>query len=563
MRKVLGALAMALLLARPLGAQERVEEADLPDEVADSIIVFFNDPGTIRFNGRGRVPAGRTIVGDVGVLDGPFTVSGLIRGDLMVLNGNLTVEEGGRVEGDVTVVGGDVLGLPEGSVSGALVIYEERMPYASRGGEVRRRGGPRTERRGIRLGDSRLTVRAGTNYNRVEGLPVLFGPVFRTSGENPLRMEALAIWRTESGYTRDDLGYRIRLEQQLGVPALVTFGATAFSEVAPVEDWGLRDLEASLATFFLHRDYRDYYERQGFSLFAQAHLPGTPLQAKLSYRNEEHLDVPVASPWTLRRNDQSWRPLPLMGTGDLQTLGLALTLDNRNDPDDPTDGWWIQGHVTRGIGGALTRRDYLRPAPEETEDAAPVSSAFTDGFLDVRRYARVGPDADMAFRGLLAGSLGSRDLPSQFQHAMGGEGSLPGFRRFSQDCGARDETFAVTRERDGQTVVDPVYARYGCDRIALFQVEYRGRFSLDLGLDPDDEQWERWDWYPAVDLSPAWTVFFDAGRGWSRIPGAPNTNTVADVGAGLLLGNLGVYWAYPLTGDDRHVNFFVRLKRRF
>jgi hypothetical protein len=556
MKKVLGML--TLLAAAPLAGQERIEHPTLPPDVAEEVIAYLNDPATLRFNGRTRVPAEGRVSGRIAVLGGPLFVSGRIEGRVIVVNGDLVIEEGGVIDGDVTVVGGHARAFPEGAVTGDLVVYEERLTYVARGDEVRARGAPRADRRGFYIGDSRITVRAANNYNRVEGLPILFGPVLRTSGSNPLRLEGLAIWRTAQNATRDNLGYRIRLEQQVGVPARMTLTASAFSEVVPIEDQGFGSIEASLATFFLHNDYRDYFERQGFALGLAADL-GTRMAAEIEYRNEEHLNVAVADPWALRRRDEPWRPLPLVASGELQTLTLGLSLDQRNDPRDPTDGWYVRGRVTRGLSGSLERPAYLTGGEAVEVAAEPRSPHFTTGLVDLRRYARVDPDSDLSFRGLFAGALSGGGLPAQFQHALGGEGSLPGVMPFSLDCGARAERVRSERRPENE-----VFARYGCDRVALFQVEYRGHFSLDLGLDPlDEEEWESRDWYPAVDLSPSWAVFFEAGRGWSRTPGGSDTGTAADLGVGLLLGDLGLYWAYPLTGDDRGINFFVRLQRRF
>lgn len=541
-----------------LAGQAPVERTVLTDEAREALVLFLNDTSTLRFNGRLRVPADSRIVGAVAVMGGPLVVVGRIEGPVVVINGDLRIEGQGVIDGDVTLIGGGIDFLREAGVTGSLVVYEDRLAYAVRGGEVRLRGSPRADRRGIYLGGSRITIRAGTNYNRVEGLPILFGPVLRTSGENPLQLEGLGIWRTEQGATRDNVGYRIRLEQQFGVPSRLTLGIGAHSEVAPIEDQGMRDLEASFTTFVLHRDYRDYFERQGFTLFATTRFGPSPFELRAEYRNEEHLSVQPAEPWTLRRRDVPWRPLPLIASGDLQTLGMELEYDGRNDADDPTDGWHLLGRVTRGLAGSIAR-----PAATDAETGAPVaresfSPHFTSVLLDLRRYARVGPDADLSFRGVFGGALTGR-LPTQFQHALGGEGSLAGYRPFSLDCGARSRTYTI--ERGGTRNVVP---SYGCDRFALFQAEYRGHFSLDLGLSPDDdEQWESWDWYPAIDLSPSWAVFFEAGRGWSRIDGGIDTETAADVGVGVFLGQLGFYWAYPLTGDDRRVNFFVRLQRRF
>ena len=74
-----------LLLAQGVQAQERrVEETDLPRWVADDVIDFFNDPNTIRFAGRSRIPSTRMIRGDVASLGGPFLLAGEIDGDLVV-----------------------------------------------------------------------------------------------------------------------------------------------------------------------------------------------------------------------------------------------------------------------------------------------------------------------------------------------------------------------------------------------------------------------------------------------------------------------------------------------
>jgi hypothetical protein len=107
---------------------------------------------------------------------------------------------------------------------------------------------------------------------------------------------------------------------------------------------------------------------------------------------------------------------------------------------------------------------------------------------------------------------------------------------------------------------------YGCDRTALFSAEYRGGFDFHWGgFDVWDEENDDWDW--DIDASPNWIVFFDAARGWahadSELRGARDTETLYDVGAGILLGDVGIYTAVPLTGEDRGLRFFVRLGPRF
>ncbi len=563
---------VGLLTAGPLGGQERViEEADLPRHVADAIVAFFNAPETVRFRGRAEVPAGRSIVGDVAVLGGPLLVSGEILGDVVVVNGDLALGEGARLSGDATVIGGEALGDTR-VVEGNLVVFSERLPYERRGDRIAYDEG-RSRRRDDWSPRSYISVRGEGNYNRVEGLPVMVGPVFSTAGPNRFRADLMAVWRSENGFriNHEDLGYYARVEQHFGPGGRFSLGGTAYSLVHPVERWGLADIEASLATFLFHRDYRDYFDRTGFGAVATYHDPDAGLSVSFEYRDEDHAYVPVGSPWTLRRNDAPWRPQPLVAEGSLRSGTAEVVLDRRNDRDDPSDGWYLQARATVGLDGSLTLPQFSEPEPlppTVVADARALDPEFRTGFLDLRRYARLGPGAALKVRGLVGGSLDGAPLPPQFQHTLGGEGSLAGYRLMSVDCGARARRFSVLRQVGDETARDPVFAGYGCDRIAMFQVEYHGDLSFNVDVGPDEWD-EDWDWYPALDFTPRWSVFFDAGRGWNLAEVGspawlgPDSHTMADVGFGLFLGDLGLYWAWPLRGEDRRVNFFVRLEHRF
>jgi len=562
---------LILLATGPLTAwaQERVEEMDLPPHVADEVVAFFNRTSTIRFTGRSDVPAGGVIQGNVAVLRGPFTVAGEVDGDLMVVNGDLSIVGDGVVTGDVTVLGGSML-VGASAVGGQLTVYSEVLRYQRRGDRLVVETEPRG-RRYRRGTGSRISVRNEGSYNRVEGLPVMVGPVVRTGGTQFMRFDALAIWRTDWGFEAEDLGYFLRAEQHFGPQGRFTIGATAHSVINAMERWGLSDAETSLSTFLFHTDYRDYFEREGFSAFLDFEHRDMGVSLRAEYRDEDHAFVPTGSPWTLGDNDDPWRPQPLVGTGNLRSLSAALTVDGRNDPDDPSDGWYLNAHATMGLQGDLAVPGYLAalPGPGGTATAPyVVDSEFRTGFLDLRRYARLGPSSDLRIRGVLAGSIDGNPLPPQYQHTLGGAGSLPGYELMSLDCGARSAEVSVLQDRGDGAVRYAAYPAYGCDRIALFQAEYRGNFSINIDLG-DDEWEEDWDWYPAVDFSPSWSIFFNAGRGWSLSDSAspgylgPDTGTFADIGAGFLFGDIGLFWAYPLQGDDRNVNFFLRIDHRF
>ncbi|HSG47260.1 MAG TPA: polymer-forming cytoskeletal protein [Longimicrobiales bacterium] len=554
------AVVAGTLAVQPLAGQETIREREIPPDLAIDVLMLVNDPGTLRLEGDATIPRDRVVQGPLAMVGGTLTLEGRVEGDVVVLNGGLVLGADAAIGGDVLLVGGDLAPESRDRIAGSVVVYTRSLPLIREEDRLVVRGDQRRDRPGLTLGRSRLTLRAGRGYNRVEGLPILFGPVIRTASRNPLRLDALAIFRTDSGLSLDDVGYWIRLEQGLGGRGRWRLGLAAYSEVQPIEDRGLSDLESSLAAGLFHRDLRDYFQNEGWSAYVEAEAPGFPATFRLTYRDEDHYSAAVGDPWTLLRRDAAWRELPLVAEGRLQAVDVSLEVDRRNNPDDPTDGWLLRAALTRGVGGAWELPGYtLHGFASVPVDPVPYPSDPTLAAVDLRRYARVDPRSDLRLRFFYAGSLTRNPLPPQFQTALGGEGSLPGHRRFSLACGARNVLATVGEDPDTR----PVDPTYGCDRTVLFQGQFRQEFNFHLGTDSWNDDWDDWRWWPHVDLTVAWMLFMDAGRGWSFTPGGTDTDTLADVGAGLSLGDLGFYWAYPLTGDDQRVNFFVRLQHRF
>jgi cytoskeletal protein CcmA (bactofilin family) len=582
MRKDLVFLAGLILLSPHvlLGQEPRVRDADLPRWVEEDIISFFNDTGTIHFTGRSRIPPTRSIVGNVAALGGPFTVAGEVEGDLVVVNGDLVLESGGLVTGDVMIVGGRVLGEELGRISGDLRVFSEPLRYVQRGDRISaarrsRNEGSNRFNRDFRWGDARFTLKAGQNYNRVEGLPVIFGPSIRTAGPNPLKVDVWGVWRTEMGLElgEEDFGFQLRAEQALGGRDEFAIGGTGFSFVDPIEDWRLSNLEASLATFILHKDYRDYYERTGWSVFARLRFPQLFMQLKAEYFEEDHVFSPVAGPWSISKNDEPWREQPLVAEGKVRFVEGSLTIDTRNNRKEPSDGWYIEARTRHGLGGDLFLPAHRTSPESEAALIQPTEydTDFITGSMNIRSYNRVGPSSSLSFRGFLGGTLNDVPLPPQFQHVLGGVGSLPGYALFAADCGARDivRGYDIDIPAGDGVIRDPVFPRYGCDQVALFQAEFRGRLFVDWdfgGGDGEDSWEDDWDWYPRLEFSPDWSAFFNMGRGWT-VDGLGDTETLMDVGIGLYLGDLGLYYAYPLkedkSGGGGNGNFFIRLSRRF
>jgi hypothetical protein len=551
---------LSLAAAQSVSARQQPQQQVhrlLPDSTAERLVAFYNREPTIRLAGDARIGAGTALRGGVAVL-GDLIIEGVVEGDVVVINGTLDVRSGARVGGSATVAGGDARVAPAAVVSAGVHVYREPLRYRQQAGGIVYIP-PALEpglAAGVDLPFGRTDVLIASHgpYNRVEGLPIATGPRIRFAGSHPTTARAIIIARTAKASELEPrrIGYDLRAEQVVDPAAGMAVGARLFSEIAAIETLGLSQREAALAAFVLHRDYRDYYERQGWALYGRLQRPGAPWTLGLEYRDETHESRPAANPLTVMDNRGPWRPQPVVGEGTLRSVAASIDYDTRNEHRDPSAGWQIDASLEHGLGGTLRSPGIAAAgAPAHADGSA--RTDFITTTLDVRRYARLTPYSRLAVRVVGAGSLDGRVLPPQRQHTLGGEGSLPGYRLMEFDCGARSSTLVLR----GETF----HPYYGCDRMALVQLEYQANFPFARRLA------ESAGVGAAVGSLVRWVAFFDAGRAWTETAASQgrvggNDDFSADAGVGLRVGPVGAYFAMPLSGRGQGLNFFVRLGPR-
>lgn len=581
---------VASLLAVVLAGSARAQEPDsakgdtvldarvLPREIAREVTELFNAAGTLRVSGSLDIVREREVRGDVAVINGPVRIAGHVTGTVVAINADVTLEPGARVDGDLLVVGGAVSGKDDGTVGGDIRVYRQALRYREDGDRiVAERGGADDDRwwrrwqsrRRSRLG-SDITVLTARTYNRVEGLPILVGPRLRMEGGwGRLSADALGILRTADNFrwNSDNLGHQVKGDLRLGGTAGVTVGGSVFDEVEPVEAWHLTDTEVGLASLLLHRDYRDYYNRHGGSVRGGAYAGEATLA--LSFSDERWASRDEQSVFSLFRNTQAWRPNPEADEGRFHLANATLHYDTRNDADDPWSGWYLIADYERGAG----RTEVFAPTSPGVREPSTGPIVYSRGFLDLRRYLRISPSAQLNVRGVAGGWLNGDQLPLQRRFSIGGPGTLPGFdfRRVTGDedvfqCSAASA--AAPRGRPAQ-----------CERVALGQVEYRGDLNVHFGIldgddDGEDDGRRQRQRHRGFQSDGVWVLFADAGRGWLvgpregdlRYPSdaLPRFSTFrTDVGAGLDFGYIGLFLAKSVSDSEQPANFFIRIKRRF
>jgi hypothetical protein len=540
---------------------DSLEQVGPPPEVVAELIEFYNDSNTTRVQGDVIFPPGSRFDGRLALHRGTLRIGGRVDGPVAVANGTLQLLPEADVRGDILVVGGRLIRAPGSRHEGRQRVFWDAAPVARTDEgllEIRERRRPigdlAAARTTFRTGKVRTTLllATGGTYNRIEGLPIAFGPTFdlRTGRRSAIRLDLRGILRTAGGSTRlADFGYQARGEFRFG-----RFGVAGqvYSELTPIEDHPLSPGEAGWSAFLLQRDYRDYFDRRGYGGTAWVQV-ARPLRVELSRRRDDERTVRATDPWSLFRNSDRWRGNPPIDDGHYITTGVRLDLDTRNERYLPSTGWLIQARFEHSSSGDVS--PVLLPRLVRPEVPVGRRYAFDRIFLDVRRYSRISPWLRVNARLRADGWVGGDRLSVQRRVSLGGPDLLPGY-----------DFRAFTCAPSGFT--DPSLPAL-CDRVASAQVEIRTRLGLNLGFRTRDREnrSRRFIGIEEADL----VLLADAGKGWlaGSGPGQVPVNRIpsfsewkADVGIGLDAGEVGVYIAKAVS-DDESVKFLVRLRRRF
>jgi len=407
---------------------DTVATNELPRDVAREVVALYNATTTLRVADQVEIPADSVVRGDVAVLEGPVIVAGRITGRLLAINADVLLRRGARIDGDLLVVGGEVEGSEGATIGGELRVYHPPLRY-TREGEILAAvtDGPRVIEpwwqrfeRGGKPNSNRLEIASAGAYNRTEGLPVKIGPVlYRDQGWGYLRLNADAILRTSSSFTSStaDVGHLVRGEVRVGRRYGVTLGGELFDVADGVEDWQLSDIEAGLASFLFRRDYRDYYGRHGGRIVAALRATDNA-DLTLSYGDERWSPRPTRNPPTLFNGERSWRENPVLDAGRFHRAEARLRVDTRNDTFNPWAGWYVLAEYERSTG-VITDAG-ATSAGVRIDGVGSVH--YQRGFLDVRRYNRLAPNAALNVRGVLGGWLGGSALPLERRLSIDGPG---------------------------------------------------------------------------------------------------------------------------------------------
>ena len=328
-------------------ATDSVVRAGPPPEVIAELIALYNDSAATRMQGDVTLPAGSHFEGKLALFRGSLRIAGRVTGPVTVANGTLYLLPGAAVQGDILVVGGRLIRSEQVEHFGPERVYWDaapviRTPEGWLALRERRRSLAEmaTAQTSFQVGRVRttLSLATGGTYNRVEGLPIQFGPLFevRPSPHTYARVDLRGILRTAgTADDRNDFGYVAAVDYR--VQSKPEFGVTGrvYSQVEPFESHPLSASETGWSAFLLQRDYRDYLEREGVGggVYIKPHRAW---RFEIGMSRDAERSVRATDPWSLFRNSDRWRRNPLIDAGHYFSTTLQLEHDSRNVPDRPT-----------------------------------------------------------------------------------------------------------------------------------------------------------------------------------------------------------------------------------
>src|SRR5207253_3130227 len=113
----------------------------------------------------------------------------------------------------------------------------------------------------------------------------------------------------------------------------------------------------------------------------------------LSYSDERWSSRGTRDPFTLSLNGLAWRENPRVDEGRFHVANLTLRVDTRNDAFNPLAGWYILADYERGTGAISSYGPTSNPIRAGTGP-----TRYIRGFLDLRRYNRLGPSSALNLR---------------------------------------------------------------------------------------------------------------------------------------------------------------------
>ncbi len=385
------------------------EEQDQEKEKDKSII----PSDAVTFNGNTEIAEHDTIQGDLVVKNGTLTIRGIVEGDVLVVNGDIELKSTSHVNGNVRAMNGSITksegayveGYTEQSSTSSSRNYRKKKTYRTKYSYSFK---PYFWNRENTFDDNFLF-----RYNRVEGFFFGFGAEknFYWDGSKAVSGFgsfgygfAMHKWRMQLGLDRQFAG---------SGSSLFEIGAEVHSLTDTKDAWIMNLSENNLAALFFREDFRDYYQREGFSAHTAWYTKEGDMSSMIDVRflNDRYASLSNNAQWAVF-GGTVFRSNPAVNVGTMKSVSLSAGLSTVEKYRYRSEGW--NAYLRTEYGGREVGGDF----------------DFTQAIVDVRRFQPVS-DVDQISLRVRAGALeGAPIIQKSFE--LGGANTIPafGFKEF-------------------------------------------------------------------------------------------------------------------------------------
>ena len=239
-------------------------------------------------------------------------------------------------------------------------------------------------------------------YNRVEGLVLGFGfPPLDWYDYDRNKVYGQLSYAFELKDVRYEVGLETRPVRRYRSDYGIKLGANYHHNTATDDLWKTSWVENSLAAFFFENDFLDYYDVEGWTVYAVQQL-SYYAQLSAGFRSDEYGNLDRNTTWSLFGGN-NFRLNPTVMEGRMQSFVVSLDGGRVNSLDYLPEGFVFRAEAEfgQGLGGDFSFNRYLG---------------------DVRAYIPLTTYSGLNIR--LRGGTSEGTLPIQKQFTLGGVGSV-------------------------------------------------------------------------------------------------------------------------------------------
>ncbi|HEU6449973.1 MAG TPA: hypothetical protein VFT57_01035 [Gemmatimonadaceae bacterium] len=403
---VVFAITLPRALAAQNGARVQLRRAG-PGEPGETLRAALERPYLLAYE-RWNTRLFRDSVYDrtVVIVGSDASVASTIHGDLIVVDGDIYLRPGARIDGRAIAYGGGVYDSEQAEVRGGRVSYWDTRYRITRTDStivLDYRPPPILEEAQLASLPLLYGLRIPT-YTRVDGLGLPWGPRFMLTWRQggSLQVDPTVTYRSDIGAFDPAVTAQLRLDP--GWSAHLYAGRGTFTN----DDWIESDLVNSIKVLLNGRDYRNYWRADRFEGRVARTLTGSSGEFTVwgGARTERDWSITAGGPWSLRgrrAGDGMIRPNPAVERGRISSaLG--------------------------GVGGSVSRPEIAFAAAAQVERPfdAPSDESFTQATIDAGiRFATFASQSfELHSHAVL--TAGDTASPQRFSY-LGGTGTLPTF----------------------------------------------------------------------------------------------------------------------------------------